>query len=174
MLDTDYHPEHVSPSCWIAPTATVLGSVSIGERSSVWFGAVIRGDTESIRIGQDSNIQDLCCLHADPGLPCTISSRVTLGHGAIVHGATVQENSLIGIRATVLNGAEIGRNSIIAAGAVVPEGKIIPANSLAMGVPAKVIRRVSEDDLKRIQHAADHYIAAAAKYRERFGNYQAR
>lgn len=164
MLNVHRQPEWIDPSAWIAPTATVLGEVHMGPRSSVWFGAVIRGDVEAIRIGEETNVQDLACLHADPGLPCTLGNRVTMGHQAIVHGATVEDECLIGIGAIVLNGAHIGKHSIIGAGAVVTEGKLIPPRSLVLGMPGKVIREITDADLERILHGYQHYVAAAAQY----------
>ena len=165
MLNVDRHPEWIDSTAWIADSATVLGEVHIGARSSVWFGAVIRGDIEAIRIGEETNIQDLACLHADAGKPCTLGSRVTMGHQAIVHGATVEDECLIGIGAIVLNGAHIGQHSIIGAGAVVPEGKVIPPRSLVLGMPGKVVREVTEADIARILHGYQHYVEAAAKYK---------
>lgn len=153
--------EHIEPSVWIADNATVIGRVAIDEQSSVWFGAVIRGDTEWIRIGKRSNVQDLACLHADEGVPCTIGDDTTIGHAAVVHGATVGNHCLIGIRAVVLNGATIGEHSIIAAGAVVLERQVIPPRSLVAGVPARILREVTDADIARIHHAADHYVAAS-------------
>ena len=158
-------PPTLHDSVFVAPGATVLGDVSIGEDSGVWFGAVIRGDTERITIGKRTNVQDLCVIHADPGLPCTIGDGVTLGHGAIVHGAVVHDNVMIGIRATVLNGATIGAGSIIAAGSLVTEGTEIPPDSLVMGVPGKVVRTVSDEQRQRIKSAAEHYVSAAKAYR---------
>lgn len=164
--ETRFHPERVAESVFIAPTATVLGKVNIGEHSSVWFGAVVRGDTELIEIGESTNIQDLSLLHADAGVPCRIGNRVTVGHAAIVHGAIVEDETMIGMRAVVLNGATIGSHSIIAAGAVVPEGMQIPPRSLVMGMPAKVIRSTNDEHLERIRYAADHYVEAAVAFRE--------
>lgn len=158
-------PQTLHESVFVAPGATVLGDVSIGEDSGVWFGAVIRGDTERITIGNRTNVQDLCVIHADPGLPCTIGDGVTLGHGAIVHGAAVHDNVMIGIRATVLNGATIGAGSIVAAGSIVTEGTEVPPDSLVMGVPGKVVRTVSDEQRQRIQSAAEHYVSAAKAYR---------
>lgn len=160
-----FRPELVDPSVFIAPGAIVLGDVTLQAESSVWFNAVIRGDTDSIRIGRQSNIQDLAVIHCDEGVPCTIGDRVTLGHAAIVHGATVEDDCLIGIRAVVMNGARIGAGSLVAVGALVTEGVEIPPGSLVMGVPGKVVRQVSERDLQRIRHAAEHYVTAAKNYR---------
>jgi carbonic anhydrase/acetyltransferase-like protein (isoleucine patch superfamily) len=163
-LRTKFEPQQVAESVWIAPNATVLGNVSLANQSSVWFGAVIRGDTERIAIGRRSNVQDLSCLHADPGLPCLIGDDVTIGHGAIVHGAIISDRVLIGIRAVVLNGAVVGEESIVAAGAVVLEGQQIPPRSLVVGIPARVVRTVTEEDVARIIHGAQHYVTAAAEY----------
>jgi carbonic anhydrase/acetyltransferase-like protein (isoleucine patch superfamily) len=169
MLDprnTRFRPELVDPSAYIASGAVVLGDVSLGPEASVWFGAVIRGDSEAIRIGAGTNVQDGCVLHADPGFPCTLGEQVTVGHGAIVHGATVEDCCLIGMRAVVMNGAKIGRGSIVAVGAIVLEGAEIPPGSVVMGQPAKVKSAASEKHFERILHAAQHYIAAAKVFRE--------
>lgn len=167
-LHTAFQPQLIAPSAYIAPGATVLGDVTLEEHSSVWFGAVLRGDTSRIVIGARSNVQDLCVVHADPGFPALIGADVTLGHGAIVHGARVENGSMIGIRATVLNGAVIEEGCLIGAGAVVPEGSVIPAGHLALGVPAKVIRPLNEQDLNRIRHASQHYVRAAMHYKQSF------
>jgi len=162
-----YHrPELIDPSAFIAPGALVIGDVKIGSNSSVWFAAVIRGDTEAIRIGSQTNVQDGCVLHADEGFPCKLGDRVTLGHGAIVHGATVEDDCLIGMRAVVMNGAKIGRGSIVAVGSIVTEGTEVPPGSVVMGQPAKVRRQTTERDWERVRHAAEHYVAAAKAYRE--------
>jgi carbonic anhydrase/acetyltransferase-like protein (isoleucine patch superfamily) len=160
-----HRPELVDPTAYIAPTAVVLGDVTIGAESSVWFGAVIRGDSEAIRIGRQTNVQDGCVLHADAGFACTLGERVTLGHGVIVHGATVEDECLIGMRAVVMNGAKIGKGSIVAVGSVVTEGTEIPPGSVAIGQPATVKREVTDRDRERIRHAAEHYVAAAKVYR---------
>jgi carbonic anhydrase/acetyltransferase-like protein (isoleucine patch superfamily) len=161
---TRFQPDQVDPTAYIAPGAVVVGDVTIGPQSSVWFNAVIRGDVEAIRIGSRTNIQDLALLHADEGFPCTLGDRVTVGHSAIVHGARVDDDVMIGMRAVVMNGATIGAGSIVAVGAVVLEGTIIPPNSVAMGVPAQVKRPTDDRDRQRIAHAADHYVTAAARY----------
>lgn len=164
--NTQFRPELVAPSAFIAPGVTVLGDVTIGEESSIWFGAVVRGDCEAIRIGRRTNIQDLCVLHADPGFPCTLGDGVTVGHGAIVHGATVEDEVLIGMKAAVMNGAKVGRGSIVAVGAIVTEGTEIPPGSVVMGQPAKIKRPAEERDLNSIRHAAEHYVQAAKEYKE--------
>lgn len=166
MLNAQRQPEWIDSTAWIAATATVLGEVHLGARSSVWFGAVIRGDVEAIRIGDETNVQDLACLHADPGLPCSLGRRVTMGHRAIIHGATIEDECLIGIGAIVLNGAHVGKHSIIGAGALVTEGKHIPPRSLVLGMPGKVVREVTQADVQRILHGYEHYVAAAAHYRQ--------
>jgi carbonic anhydrase/acetyltransferase-like protein (isoleucine patch superfamily) len=160
-----HRPDLIDPSAFIAPTAVVLGDVTISAEASIWYGAVIRGDTAPICIGRQTNVQDGCILHADPGFPCTLGDRVTLGHGAIVHGAMVEDDCLIGMRAVVMNGAKIGRGSIVAVGSIVTEGTEIPPGSVAIGQPAKVKREVTERDLNRIRHAAEHYVAAGQAYK---------
>ena len=127
----------IDASAFIAPNATVMGDITIGARSSVFFGAVIRSEAVPITIGDDTNIQDNCVLHADPGIPMTIGNGVTVGHGAILHSCTIGDNSLIGIGAIVLNGASIGRDCIIAAGALITPGTVIPDGSMVMGSPGK-------------------------------------
>jgi carbonic anhydrase/acetyltransferase-like protein (isoleucine patch superfamily) len=159
-------PQLIAASAFIAPGAVVLGDVTIGERSSIWFGAVVRGDSAPIRVGSDTNVQDGSILHADPDFPCEIGDRVTLGHGAIVHGATVEDDCLIGMRAVVMNGAKIGRGSVVAVGSIVTEGSEVPPGSVVMGQPAKVKRQVTPRDVERIRHAAEHYVSAALVYRQ--------
>ena len=165
-ISATFKPELIDGSAYLAPDVVIRGHVRIGAESSVWFGAVIRGDTEVVEIGRRSNIQDLAVVHCDPGFPCQIGDQVTLGHGAIVHGASIGNGSLIGIRAVVLNGACIGAGSLIGAGAVVPEGSEIPPGVLAVGIPARVVRDLTSHDVTRIQHAANHYVQAAQAYRE--------
>ncbi|HSG96268.1 MAG TPA: gamma carbonic anhydrase family protein [Afifellaceae bacterium] len=152
--------------CWIAPTASVIGRVRLGEEASVWFGAVLRGDNEPIVVGERSNIQDLALVHTDPGFPVTIGAGCTIGHRAILHGCTIGENSLIGMGATLLNGAAIGRNCIVGAGALVAEGKTIADNSLVVGMPGKVIRTLGEDAMGMLREAADIYVARWRDYRD--------
>ncbi len=165
-IDPKHHPELIGKRVFLAENATVLGRVRVGDDSSIWFGAVVRGDTEAVEIGQRSNIQDLAVLHADPGCPCRIGDGVTVGHAAIVHGATVHDGALIGMRAVVLNGAVVGAGAIVGAGAVVSEGREIPPRHLAVGVPARVIRELSDEDLQRLGQAAEHYVEASAVYRD--------
>jgi carbonic anhydrase/acetyltransferase-like protein (isoleucine patch superfamily) len=164
-LRVHHEPQGLDPTAYVAPTAIVLGDVTLGAESSVWFGAVVRGDSEAIRIGRRTNIQDGAILHADPGFPCILGDGVTVGHGAIVHGATVEDDCLIGMRSVVMNGARIGRGSIVGVGCVVPEGMQVPPGSVVLGVPARVHRQVTPQDQQRIAHAATHYVEAAAIYR---------
>jgi carbonic anhydrase/acetyltransferase-like protein (isoleucine patch superfamily) len=149
---------------FIAPNASVMGNVIFGKDVSVWYGAVIRADVEKIQIGDRTNIQDTAVLHADPNDPTIIGNDVTVGHGAIVHGATVGDGSLIGMRATVLNKAVIGKNCIIGANALVPEGMQIPDFSLVVGIPAKIIRQISTEQAEKLTLSALHYVAMAKKH----------
>ncbi|MCC9644634.1 gamma carbonic anhydrase family protein [Rhodopirellula sp. JC740] len=158
----------IDPSAFIAPNATVLGEVHVAEGVSIWFGAVMRGDTEKIVIGRHSNIQDQCVLHCDPGMPCVIGERVTVGHSAVVHGATVEDEALIGIGAIVLNGATIGKGAIVAAGALVTEGTVIPDGMLAIGTPAKAVKEVSDALRERTREGNQHYVELGQRYRESF------
>jgi len=155
----------IDPSAFIAPNTTVMGDVTVGARSSVFFGAVIRAEKAPIVIGDETNIQDNCVLHVDPGMPMTIGDGVTVGHGAILHSCTVGDNSLIGIGAIVLNEAVIGRDCIIAAGALVPPRAVIPDRSMVMGSPAKVRRQLTEDDIAANRQSADFYVREAEEYR---------
>lgn len=163
-----FRPELVDPSAFLAPGAVVLGDVTIGPEATIWFNAVLRGDTEAIRVGAGSNVQDGSVLHADPGFPCLVGERVTIGHAAIVHGAIVEDDTLIGMRAVVMNGAKIGHGSLVGVGAVVTEGTVIPPGSVVLGLPAKVLRSVTDADIARIRHAAEHYIAAGKDYRREY------
>lgn len=151
---------------FLAAHTSVMGDITFGEDVSVWYGAVIRADVERIQIGDRSNIQDNAVLHADPGDPTIIGNDVTVGHGAIVHGATVGDGSLIGMRATILNKAVIGKGCLIGANALVTEGTIIPDYSLAVGSPAKVIRQFTEEQAEKIKSGAKHYVEMAEKHRE--------
>ncbi|MDQ4126692.1 MAG: gamma carbonic anhydrase family protein [Actinomycetota bacterium] len=164
----DASPE-VSPSAWIAPGAFVIGDVRLGEEVSVWYGAVLRGDTEPIRIGARTNIQDGCVLHADPGYPAVVGEGCVIGHNAVVHGCEIGDGCLVGMGATVLNGAKIGAGSIVAAGAVVPEGREFPSGSLIVGIPAKRLGDVSEEQARDIGRGAAEYVERAASHRHSLG-----
>lgn len=154
----------VSKAAFVAENATVSGEVVVGEGSSVWFGAVLRADIAPILIGSDSNVQDNATLHVDFDLPVIIGDRVTVGHNAIVHGAVVEDDALIGMHATVLNGARIGKGSIIAAGALVKEHAVIPERSLVVGVPGKVIRTLGEDIVEGNRTNAALYVEEAREH----------
>jgi len=155
----------IDPSVYIAEGARVIGDVVLGPGASVWFNAVLRGDTEGILIGEGTNIQDGAVVHADPGYPCVVGARVVAGHGAILHGCQVGDDCLIGMGAIVLNGARLGPGCIVAAGALIPEGREIPERSLVMGVPARVVRAVTDEELAEIRAAAERYRQRAATYR---------
>jgi carbonic anhydrase/acetyltransferase-like protein (isoleucine patch superfamily) len=155
----------IAAGAFIAPTATIAGDVTIASGASVWFGAVIRADSAAVRIGERSNVQDNCVIHVDEGMPCVIGADVTLGHGAVVHGATVEDGAMIGMRATVLNGAVVGAGCIVAAQALVPEGKHVAAGQLIMGVPGKVARAVTEAEHARVAEGVVHYQRYALEYR---------
>jgi len=149
---------------FIADTARVFGKVNLGDEVSIWFGAVLRGDGDSITVGNRSNIQDHAVIHVDPGFPTSIGNECIVGHGAIVHGATLANNVLVGMHATILNGAEIGEFSIIGAGALVPEGMKVPAYSLVLGVPAKVVKTISEEQKFKIIKNAESYVNLSKVY----------
>ena len=154
------------PSYWIAPNATVLGDVEIGAGASIWYGCVIRGDTDRIRIGAETNIQDLTMVHVDEGVPCTIGARVGVGHRAIIHGCTIEDECLIGMGAVILNRAVIGTGSVVGAGAVVPEGMVVPPGSLVLGVPGRVVKPVEAGLRERIAGTWKHYVEMSRRHRE--------
>jgi carbonic anhydrase/acetyltransferase-like protein (isoleucine patch superfamily) len=160
----DANPQ-VARSAWIAPGAFVIGDVHLGEKSSVWYGAVLRGDTEPIRIGARTNVQDGCVLHADPGYPAIVGEGCVVGHNAVVHGCEIRDNCLVGMGATILNGAKIGDGSIVAAGAVVPEGREFPPRSLIVGIPAKHIGEVTDEQAADVERGASEYMERAAAHR---------
>jgi len=155
----------IAQAAFVAPGATIIGAVTLGAGTNVWFGCVLRADGGTITVGRDVNIQDGSILHADPGFPATLGDRVSLGHGAIVHGATVEDDVLIGMRATVLNGARIGSGSVVAAGALVRPGTIVPPGSLVAGVPAVVRRPVGPEDSDMIERTPPAYLRHAEAHR---------
>jgi carbonic anhydrase/acetyltransferase-like protein (isoleucine patch superfamily) len=159
-------PELRGDGHYIAPTGIVVGSVVLEAESSVWFGAVVRGDNEPITIGARSNIQDGAVLHTDPGFPLVIGAGVTVGHQAMLHGCSIGEGSLVGIQAIVMNGVVIGRECIVGAGALVPEGRTIPDRSLVIGSPGKVVRSLTDEEVARLREAADVYVSKARWYRD--------
>jgi carbonic anhydrase/acetyltransferase-like protein (isoleucine patch superfamily) len=155
----------IDPSAWVADSAQVMGHVTLEARVGVWFGAVLRGDTERLLIGEGSNIQDQAMVHADVGFPTQVGKNVTVGHQAVLHGCTVGDGSLIGIQAVVLNGARIGKHCLVGAGALVTEGKEFPDGSLIMGSPAKVVRALTPEQIQRLEFSAKLYMANAERFR---------
>jgi len=166
---TLYRLAEVSPtvadSAYIAPNASVIGNVVLAQNSSVWFGATLRGDNETISIGMNSNVQDGAVLHTDPGFPLTVSANVSIGHQAMLHGCTVGEGSLIGIQCIVLNAAVIGKGCLVGAGAVITERKVFADGTLILGAPAKAVRELTDAEREKLLEGAAHYVARGVKYR---------
>lgn len=152
------HRPEVAASAWVAPGASVIGKVTVGERASVWFNATVRGDNEPIVIGADSNIQEGAVLHTDEGVPLTLGEAVTVGHQAMLHGCTIGDGALIGIQAVILNRAVIGRECLVGAGALVTEGRTFPDGSLIIGAPAKLARALSAEERAQLRASAAHYV----------------
>ncbi len=167
IYQLDQSKPEIDPDAWVADNATVIGRVRLAARSSVWFGAVLRGDNDLISIGVGSNVQDGAVLHTDPGQPLTVGDSVTIGHQAMLHGCTIGERSLVGLHAVVLNGAKIGRECLIGAGALVPEGKVFPDRVLLVGAPAKVIRELSDEEVAAFQRGVQSYVERARLFRTR-------
>ena len=167
-IDIAHHPKKIHSTVYIAPGVVVLGDVTIEAEASLWFGSIVRGDVGPINIGRQTNIQDGCILHTNLGHSCILGARVSLGHGAVIHGATIEDDVMIGMRATVLNGAHIGSWSIIAAGTVVAPGTIIPPKSVVMGIPGKVIRPAGEVEESRIRSTTERYCLYARIYLEKY------
>ena len=157
-------PQLIGDGQFIAPTASVIGSVILHARASVWFHVVIRGDNDLLVIGENTNVQDGAVLHTDAGVPFALGRDVTIGHQAMLHGCTVGDNSLIGIQAVVLNRAVIGRNCLIGSGALITEGKVIPDGSVVMGAPGKIVRQITIDEIAWMKRNADHYVENARRY----------
>jgi carbonic anhydrase/acetyltransferase-like protein (isoleucine patch superfamily) len=155
----------IPASAYVAAEATIIGKIIIGENTSIWPGAVLRGDNEPITIGAGSNIQDGAVLHADPGFPLNIGANVTIGHLAMLHGCTINDGALIGIQAVVLNGAVVGKDCLVGAGALVPEGKVFPDRKLIVGAPAKVVRELSDEDIAKMHRAAPGYVKRQEMYK---------
>ena len=164
IYELDGKAPTLAQGAWVADTASVIGDVGLGPRASVWFGAVVRGDCDSIRIGADTNIQDGAVLHADFGKPLHVGDGVTIGHQVLLHGCTIADGTLVGNQAIVLNGARIGRNCIVGAGSVVTENKEFPDNSLIIGSPARVIRTLDAAAAELIRHNAEHYVDNAVRF----------
>jgi carbonic anhydrase/acetyltransferase-like protein (isoleucine patch superfamily) len=155
----------IDPTAWVAPNATLVGAVTLGARASVFYGAVLRADTDAISIGEGSNVQDNVTMHTDSGLVLSVGSGVSVGHGAVLHGCTVENDCLIGMGATVLNRAVIGAGSLVAAGAVVLENAVVPPGSLVAGVPARVVRSLSDDERAGLVENARHYLELSAAHK---------
>ena len=164
----DRRPE-IHPSAFVAPGAYLIGKVRIGEGSSVWYGAVLRGDLDEILVGERTSVQDNAVVHMDAGFPVSIGDDCVVGHAAVVHGCEIGDRCLIGMNATVLTGAKIGEGSVVAAGAMVPEGREYPPRSLIVGVPAKRVKEVTEEQTKDIARGARSYVERAAEHRESLG-----
>lgn len=161
----DFSPKFADrDSCFIADSADVIGQVSIGRNVGIWFGCILRGDTALLNVKDDSNVQDGSIMHADIGFPATIGVGCTIGHKAIIHGCTIEDHSLVGMGATVLNGAIVGEECLIGAGALIAEGKVIEPRSLVVGMPGKVRRSLSDDEVKGLYKSAEHYMQNASRY----------
>jgi carbonic anhydrase/acetyltransferase-like protein (isoleucine patch superfamily) len=157
ILPVNGHAPRLNDEAWVAPNAALIGQVTLGAKASVWYGATLRAEFEPIEIGAGSNVQDGVTIHVDPGFPARIGTGVSVGHNAVLHGCTVEDDCLIGMGAVVLNGAVIGAGSLVAAGAVVPQGAVIPPRSLVAGVPGKVRRDLSDDDVEHNKRNAVAY-----------------
>ncbi len=155
-----------SKALFVAPDAAVIGDVELGEDSSVWFGAVLRGDNEPIRIGARSNIQDGSVIHTDPSFPTTVGADVTVGHRVILHGCTVEDGCTVGMGAILLNGSHVGAHSLVAAGALLPEGRSYPPGSLIMGIPGRQVRMLSDEERAEVAQGADIYVRNARRFRD--------
>jgi carbonic anhydrase/acetyltransferase-like protein (isoleucine patch superfamily) len=166
VIDFGGKSPDIHPSAFVAPTASIIGDAHLGERASAFYGVSVRADSATITVGAGSNLQDNVVLHADEGFPCTLGSGVSVGHNAVVHGCTVEDNVLVGMSATIMNGAVIGEGSLVAAGAVVLEGTIVPPRSLVAGVPAKVRRELTDDEVQGVHRNAAHYVELAQAHRE--------
>ncbi len=165
IYELDGSAPRIDESAWVADSAQVMGNVELAAGASIWFGAIVRGDTEVIRVGRNSNIQDGSVLHADHGKPLTIGDDVTVGHKVMLHGCTIGDASLIGIGAVVLNGAKIGKGCLVGAGALVTEGKEFPDGSMIVGSPARVVKQLTPEQLEHLRLSALHYVENARRFR---------
>ena len=161
----DQRMPRIDASAWVAESASVLGDVELEAEASVWFGAVLRGDSEHLHVGRGSNVQDGSVLHADAGVPCVLGAGVTVGHQVMLHGCTIGDGSLVGIGAVVLNNARIGRDCLVGARALVTEGKSFPDGSLILGTPAVAVRQLTAEQIEDLHRAARHYVANAKRFR---------
>jgi carbonic anhydrase/acetyltransferase-like protein (isoleucine patch superfamily) len=160
------HAPDIDPSAYITESANVIGKAKIEANASIWFDVTIRGDNELITVGENSNVQEGCILHTDPGFPVTIGRNVTVGHQAMLHGCTIGDGSLIGIQAVILNGARIGKNCLVGAGALVTEGKQFPDNALILGTPARVARILTDEDIARMQRNSSNYVERGQLFKQ--------
>ena len=166
IYDFEGHTPKVDPNSWVASNAVIIGKVELKKDSNIWFNVTLRGDVEPIKVGEGSNVQDGSVVHSDPGCPVIIGKNVTIGHLVMLHGCVIEDDCLIGIGSTILNKAKIGKNSIIGANALVTENKVIPERSLVLGSPGKIVRQVTDEEIKSIKENADHYVANYKKYKK--------
>ena len=166
IYDFEDNTPRMDPDSWVASNAVIIGKVELKKDSNIWFNVTLRGDVEPITVGEGSNIQDGSVVHTDPGCPTIIGKNVTIGHLVMLHGCVIEDDCLIGIGSTILNKAKIGKNSIIGANALVTENKVIPERSLVLGSPGKIVRQVTDEEIKSIKENAEHYVANYKKYKK--------
>ena len=166
IYDFEKNVPEVHPEAWVASNATIIGKIKLEKNSSIWFNAVLRGDIEFITVGENSNIQDGSVLHTDPGYPLTVGKRVTVGHMVMLHGCQISDDTLIGIGSIILNNAKIGKNCIVGANTLITENKTIPDNSLVVGSPGRVLRKVTDEEIKAILENGNHYVNISKKYKK--------
>ena len=166
IYDFEGHTPKLDPNSWVASNSVIIGKVELKKDSNIWFNVTLRGDVEPITVGEGSNVQDGSVVHSDPGCPVIIGKNVTIGHLVMLHGCVIEDDCLIGIGSTILNKAKIGKNSIIGANALVTENKVIPERSLVLGSPGKIIREVTDEEIKSIKENAEHYVANYKKYKK--------
>jgi carbonic anhydrase/acetyltransferase-like protein (isoleucine patch superfamily) len=163
-MDAVHHPKLIHPTAYVAPNATIVGQVHVAAGASIWFGCVLRGDDASITIGARTNVQDVSVIHVDVDEPCTLGEGVTVGHRAVLHSATVEDGALIGIGAIVLNGAVVGQEAIVGAGALVTRGMVIPPRHLALGIPAKIVRELEDEEIEHTRSLTARYVERARAF----------
>jgi carbonic anhydrase/acetyltransferase-like protein (isoleucine patch superfamily) len=166
IYDFEGHTPKLDPNSWVASNSVIIGKVELKKDSNIWFNVTLRGDVEPITVGEGSNVQDGSVVHSDPGCPVIIGKNVTIGHLVMLHGCVIEDDCLIGIGSTILNKAKIGKNSIIGANALVTENKVIPERSLVLGSPGKIVRQVTDEEIKSIKVNAEHYVANYKKYKK--------
>lgn len=166
IYQLDHHTPRIADTAWVADSAHVVGNVELAEGANLWFGVIVRGDNETIRIGRNSNVQDASVIHSDPGFPATLGDNVSIGHQVMLHGCTVGDGTLIGIQSVVLNGARIGKNCLVGAGSLVTEGKEFPDGSMILGRPARVVRALTPQEIEGLARIATHYVDNARRFKE--------